>query len=30
MDHLPVIDLRAAPDEVARGMGEACRAHGFF
>ena len=30
MDHLPLIDLRAAPDEVARGIGEACRAHGFF
>ena len=30
MDRLPLIDLRAAPDEVARGIGEACRAHGFF
>ena len=30
MDHLPLIDLRAAPDEVALGIGEACRAHGFF
>ena len=30
MDHLPLVDLRAAPDDVARGIGEACRAHGFF
>ena len=30
MDHLPLIDLRAAPDQVALGIGEACRAHGFF
>jgi isopenicillin N synthase-like dioxygenase len=30
MDHLPLIDLRAPPDEIARGIGEACRAHGFF
>jgi polar amino acid transport system ATP-binding protein len=30
MDHLPLIDLRAAPDDVARRIGEACRAHGFF
>ncbi|MGZ5237908.1 MAG: 2-oxoglutarate and iron-dependent oxygenase domain-containing protein, partial [Caldimonas sp.] len=30
MDHLPLIDLSAAPGEVARGIGEACRAHGFF
>jgi polar amino acid transport system ATP-binding protein len=30
MDHLPLIDLRAAPDEVAQGIGQACRAHGFF
>jgi polar amino acid transport system ATP-binding protein len=30
MDHLPLIDLHASPDEVARGIGEACRAHGFF
>ena len=30
MDHLPLIDLRAAAGEVARGIGEACRAHGFF
>jgi hypothetical protein len=25
MDHLPLIDLRAAPDEVARAIGDACR-----
>jgi len=25
MDHLPLIDLRAAPDEVAKAIGEACR-----
>jgi isopenicillin N synthase-like dioxygenase len=30
MDHLPLIDLRASPDAVACGIGEACRAHGFF
>ncbi len=30
MDHLPLIDLRAAPDEVAQSIGRACRAHGFF
>jgi len=30
MDRLPLIDLRAAADEVARRIGEACRAHGFF
>jgi isopenicillin N synthase-like dioxygenase len=30
MDRLPLIDLRAAPEEVARGIGDACRAHGFF
>jgi isopenicillin N synthase-like dioxygenase len=30
MDTLPLIDLRATPDAVARGIGEACRAHGFF
>ena len=30
MDHLPVIDLSAAPEAVARGIAEACRAHGFF
>jgi len=30
MDRLPLIDLRAAPDEVAHAIGEACRAHGFF
>lgn len=27
---LPVIDLRAAPDDVARAIAAACRAHGFF
>ena len=30
MDHLPVIDLSAAPDAIARRLGDACRAHGFF
>ena len=30
MDSLPLIDLRAAPDAVARAIGDACRAHGFF
>src|ERR1700710_60697 len=30
MDHLPLIALRPAPDEVARRIGDACRAHGFF
>jgi isopenicillin N synthase-like dioxygenase len=30
MDRLPLIDLCSASDEVARGIGEACRAHGFF
>src|SRR4051812_38233378 len=30
MAHLPLIDLRAAPDEVAKAIGDACRAHGFF
>jgi len=30
MTQLPVIDLSAAPDAVARGIAEACRAHGFF
>ena len=30
MDHLPLIDLRLPPEEVARRIGEACRAHGFF
>ena len=30
MDHLPLIDLRAAPEKIAQGIGEACRAHGFF
>ena len=30
MDRLPLIDLRASPEEVARAVGDACRAHGFF
>src|SRR5450631_1264111 len=30
LDHLPIIDLQAAPDDVAEHIGEACRAHGFF
>ena len=30
MDRLPLIDLCSASDEVARGIGDACRAHGFF
>src|SRR6478672_5103186 len=30
MDHLPLIDLRASADEVARAIGDACQAHGFF
>jgi polar amino acid transport system ATP-binding protein len=30
MDHLPVVDLRASPSEVAERIGAACRAHGFF
>jgi polar amino acid transport system ATP-binding protein len=30
MDRLPVIDLRAPPEEVAHAIGDACRAHGFF
>jgi polar amino acid transport system ATP-binding protein len=30
MDSLPLIDLRAAPGDVARDIGAACRAHGFF
>ena len=30
MDRLPLIDLGSAPDEVARGIGAACRADGFF
>jgi len=30
MDHLPIVDLRARPDDVARSIGDACRAHGFF
>ena len=30
MPSLPVIDLRLPPDEVARGIAAACRAHGFF
>jgi len=30
MEHLPIVDLRAPAQEVARGIGEACRAHGFF
>ena len=27
---LPIVDLRARPDEVAAGVHAACRAHGFF
>ena len=30
MDHLPLIDLRVSPEAVARAIGDACRAHGFF
>ena len=30
MDLLPIVDLRAPADAVARAIGEACRAHGFF
>jgi polar amino acid transport system ATP-binding protein len=30
MDHLPLIDLREPPEQVARRIGDACRAHGFF
>jgi len=30
MDHLPLIDLRASPAAIARNIGTACRAHGFF
>lgn len=30
MDRLPLIDLRAPNHEVAREVGRACRAHGFF
>ena len=30
MDHLPLIDLSAAPETVAASVAEACRAHGFF
>ena len=30
MEKLPVIDVRGAADAVARGIGDACRAHGFF
>lgn len=30
MDHLPLIDLRAPPEEVAHVIATACRAHGFF
>jgi polar amino acid transport system ATP-binding protein len=30
MDRLPMIDLRAATGDVAREIGAACRAHGFF
>ena len=30
MDHLPVIDLAAAPGTVAGEIAAACRAHGFF
>ncbi|MDQ6640324.1 MAG: 2-oxoglutarate and iron-dependent oxygenase domain-containing protein, partial [Pseudomonadota bacterium] len=30
MDHLPLIDVCAGPNEVALSIGEACRAHGFF
>jgi len=30
MNHLPLIDLRLSPHDVAQGIGSACRAHGFF
>jgi isopenicillin N synthase-like dioxygenase len=30
MDRLPLIDLRTSADEIAQGIGEACRAQGFF
>jgi len=30
MAGLPLIDLRLAPDDVARAIGAACRTHGFF
>src|SRR6476659_7621604 len=30
MASLPLIDLHATPDVVAHGIGDACRAHGFF
>jgi polar amino acid transport system ATP-binding protein len=30
MDHLPLVDLRSPPETIARSIGEACRAHGFF
>jgi polar amino acid transport system ATP-binding protein len=30
MDHLPLIDISAAPGAVAGSIAEACRAHGFF
>jgi len=30
MDHLPLIDLRDSPADIARAIGQACRAHGFF
>ena len=30
MNHLPLIDLRAPPENVACALGDACRAHGFF
>ena len=30
MQSLPLIDLHAAPGDVAREIGNACRAHGFF
>ena len=30
MDRLPLIDLRGSQGDVARAVGQACRAHGFF
>jgi polar amino acid transport system ATP-binding protein len=30
MQTLPIVDLRSPRDAVARAIGEACRAHGFF